>query len=277
MTEIDTAWSRFHLSTEGPEAYQRFLVPAFFQACTTQLLALAAPRRGEAVLDVACGTGVVSIAAARKVGPDGMVTGIDTSDGMLAVARRVAAEAGVADRIVFEPTPVERLSASAAYDVICCQQGLQFFDDRAAALERMRAALRPGGRLALAMWRRPQYQPEFAALRQVFDEYVGEAAGAGFRTPFNGPEPTVLRSLLDGAGLDDVRMAIGFVPARFPSVADFLAYEALATPIAPVFLALPDTTRTRMAADLRDRLGHTVDDDGMTFVLNTWLVLARRS
>ena len=73
-------------------------------------------RAGDRVLDVACGTGVVAIAAAHRVGARGTVTGVDVSSGMLAVAQRVADEAGVPTPIAWELGSAEQLDAVGGYD-----------------------------------------------------------------------------------------------------------------------------------------------------------------
>jgi ubiquinone/menaquinone biosynthesis C-methylase UbiE len=77
------------------EIYEEYLVPAIFEPWARVLLDRAAPRPGERVLDVACGTGIVARLAADKVGTSGNVLGIDMNAGMLAVARKIAGTAGV--------------------------------------------------------------------------------------------------------------------------------------------------------------------------------------
>jgi len=106
---------------------------------------------GERVLDLACGTGVVTRIAAQRVGPQGRVTGVDLNTGMISVARSLPAPDG---------GPVEWLEGSAlaiplpdaSVNVVLCQQGLQFFLDKALALLEMRRVLDRGGRLALSVW-----------------------------------------------------------------------------------------------------------------------------
>jgi ubiquinone/menaquinone biosynthesis C-methylase UbiE len=102
------------------------------------------------VLDVACGTGVVAREAARRVGPAGAVAGLDRNEGMLAVARRMAPgiawRHGLAEALPFP---------DGAFDAVICQFGLMFFEDRGKALGEMWRALRPGGRLAVAVGMRP--------------------------------------------------------------------------------------------------------------------------
>ncbi len=81
-----SAPSGFQLAGTAPAAYERYLVPAF-RTTSQELIALAALQRGERVLAVACGTGIVARLAAAAVGPTGHTVGVDVNEGMLQIAR----------------------------------------------------------------------------------------------------------------------------------------------------------------------------------------------
>ena len=117
-----------------------------------ELLALAAPQPGEQVLDVACGTGIVSLAMAAAVGPTGRVLGVDLSERMVESATARAQDAGVA-QAQFERMNAEVLALPAAsFDLVTCGLGLMYLPDADAALREMQRVLRPGGRAVLAVW-----------------------------------------------------------------------------------------------------------------------------
>ena len=140
------------------EAYERYIMAAFGNAWAQALVQVAAPEDGDRVLDVACGTGAVARYAAPHVGPTGRVTGLDLNAGMLATARTMPAPAGIP--IAWHEGNATALPfPNASFDIVCCQQGLQFFPDRPAALREMSRVLTPGGRLALAVWRGLEHQP----------------------------------------------------------------------------------------------------------------------
>jgi SAM-dependent methyltransferase len=263
--------TRFQLSASGPEAYQRYLVPAFFAGCARQLLDLAAPAPGNRVLDVACGTGVVAIEAARRVAPTGSVTGVDLNPGMLAVARSVAAAAAAPVTLRWERADVAQLPfPDASFDLVCCQHGLQFFPEPGRALGEIRRVLAPGGRVAIAIWRPLTHHPPFAALAEALDRHAGEGVGAALRAPFSGRPGAGLRRQLERAGFAGVRLRIGIIGARFPSAAELVRHEALATPAAAAYEALAEPARAGLVAELAEAVADAVDDDGVTFPMQTW-------
>jgi len=116
------------------------------------LLARAALAPGERVLDVACGTGLVALAAADTVGASGRVVGVDLSGRMVEVARERARARGLPGAR-FARMDAERLVlGDASFDVVTCALGLMYVSDPARALAEMTRVLRPGGRLVLAVW-----------------------------------------------------------------------------------------------------------------------------
>lgn len=117
-----------------------------------ELLALAAPAPGEAVLDVACGTGVVALAAARAVGPAGRVLGVDLAEAMVLASRQRARALGL-EQAAFERMDAEQLQLpDASFDLALCALGLMYVPDPDAALQELHRVLRPGGRAVLVVW-----------------------------------------------------------------------------------------------------------------------------
>lgn len=116
------------------------------------LLDAAALAPGERVLDVACGTGLVALEAARAVGATGWVVGVDLSDRMVDAARDRAGAQQLRN-VDFARMDAEALGLPEGdFDVVLCALGLMYMPDPPRALREMRRVLRPGGRLVLAVW-----------------------------------------------------------------------------------------------------------------------------
>ncbi|HEY5866977.1 MAG TPA: methyltransferase domain-containing protein [Candidatus Tectomicrobia bacterium] len=180
------------------EARERYTMAAFGNAWAQTLVQLAAPGEGERVLDVACGTGVVARYAAPLVGPTGRVVGLDRNAEMLTLARAMPQLDGVT--IVWRDGNATALPfPEANFDFVYCQQGLQYFPDRPAALQEMCRVLVPGGRLALGVWRGLAHQPFYTALAEALERSVGPEAATSLRAAFCLADADELRTLIAGA------------------------------------------------------------------------------
>jgi ubiquinone/menaquinone biosynthesis C-methylase UbiE len=127
--------------------WQQQLAPA-----QRRLIELAALVSGEYVLDVACGTGLVTFPAAAAVGATGVVLATDISDVMVATIAAEAARRGVAN-VSARRMDAEALDVpDASFDAVLCALGLMYVPDPRRALAEFRRVLRPGGRTALAVW-----------------------------------------------------------------------------------------------------------------------------
>lgn len=138
------------------DAFDRF-TERFTGAIAERVVELAAPRPGDRVLDVGCGTGVVSFAAARRLTGGGRLVGIDLSEGMLRYARAKVARTGLAGRVEFRRMDAEALELpEGSFDVALSMFALRHFPHPDAALAQMFRVLRPGGRLAVAVGSAPR-------------------------------------------------------------------------------------------------------------------------
>ena len=148
-----------------PEMYEQLLVGPLFRPSAEVILEEVALARGNRLLDIACGTGIVARLAKERLGDSGRVVGVDVNPQMLAVARSVAP--GI-DWREGSATALP-LQDDEQFDTVTCQQGLQFFPDKRAAAREMRNALAPGGMLAVATWRPTVEMPLLreAGIREV--------------------------------------------------------------------------------------------------------------
>jgi ubiquinone/menaquinone biosynthesis C-methylase UbiE len=218
---------------------------------TTRLLELAAPKPGERVLELACGPGAVGLAAAELVGPTGQVVLSDVVPEMTAIAAARADAAGIANVLTRE-LDLERIDEpDSSYDVVLCREGLMLVLDPAQAVREMRRVLRPGGRLALAVWGPRERNPWLGVL---FDAVTAELGAPvpppGVPGPFSLENAGRLAGLLDDAGLAEVDVHELPTPYAAASFDEWWTRTvALAGPIAKMLAALPEDK----AAGLRDR------------------------
>jgi SAM-dependent methyltransferase len=266
---------RWQMTGSGPEAYERHLVPAIFAPWARILLELARLQPGERVLDAACGTGVVARAASLCVGARGNVTGVDLNPGMLEVARAVAGEAGQA--IAWQEGSLETLPfPDGSFDVVLCQQGLQFCSDKAAAAAELRRVLREGGRLTLSVWRDIQHFPYMLAVTGALADHVGAEASQRMSAPCSFGKADALRAVLRQGGFKDVRVRIDVLPMRVSSLEQFLPGQFMASPIAADVGALDERARAAFFDDIMDRLLPYMDDAGLAVPFEAHSVTASR-
>jgi SAM-dependent methyltransferase len=228
MDEQRATATRWQLAARAPEVYAEHLVPAIFAPWAPVLLDAARVGPGDVVLDVACGTGVVAAAAAERVGSAGRVTGVDVNPGMLAVA------AALTERVRWVQADAARLPfPDGGVDRVLCQAGLPFVPDRLGAVREMRRTLRPGGRLALLVWRALHHSPGFAALADALQAVVGPEAAAVMRAPFVfDDDPRPLAALLGSAGFGEVDVQARAGVVRFGSVEAFVRCQRAGSPLA---------------------------------------------
>jgi ubiquinone/menaquinone biosynthesis C-methylase UbiE len=263
-----------------PEVYERVLVPAVLQALSTRVVDLAAPREGERVLDLACGTGIVARTVAPIVGATGSVVGVDVLPPMLGVARSLPAPNGA---------PVEWREGDAtaldlpdsSFDLVICQQGLQFFPDRGATASEVLRVLAPGGRFVAAVWQGIDRQPFWKAFTEV---EAANLAPLGLTRddvtlPFSWGDPDAFRRLLAEAGFDSIELSTATIEANFAAESFVEDVEYPYGALVPGFLEDPDAFASYVNAvreQSRDLLKRYRRGDRIVFETPANLVVARR-
>jgi ubiquinone/menaquinone biosynthesis C-methylase UbiE len=242
------------------ENYQRYFVPTIATAVSVELLRMADLQKGERVVDVACGTGLIARLAAEQVGPTGAVTGVDIAPEMIDVAKSV--EAVPAPRIEWHVADAKKLPLpDASYDVATCQMGLMFMENRPAALAEMRRVLVPGGRVVVNT---PGHiQPVFEHMKQAVVEHINPDLGVFVQAVFSIHEPDMLESLLSEAGFEDVSASETSATLRLPAPADFLWQYINLTPMAPFVAKASDAARSALEQQVVERWQPYVVDGGL--------------
>jgi ubiquinone/menaquinone biosynthesis C-methylase UbiE len=212
-------------SDNAAENYERYFVPSIGGPIAEELIASAALRAGERVLDVGCGTGVVARLAAEEV-RDGSVAGLDINPAMLAVAREASANGTQIDW--YEASAEAMPLPDDAFDVVLCQMSLQFMDDRVGALREMRRVLAPGGRVVVNV--PGPTPPLFASLADGLASHVDPEI-AGFVHHVFSLDPEGLRALAGDAGFEQVQVSRANKRLRLPEAEDFLWQYIHSTPL----------------------------------------------
>ena len=273
------AWSAAFASAprSAMNVYADVMVPRMFEPWARVLLGELAVEAGEAVIDVACGPGTVTRLAAAQSGPTGRVTGCDLSPAMLAIAksREPAAHGAPIDYV---EAPADRLPvADESFGVATCQQGLQFFPDRLAALAEMRRALRPGGRIGIAVWKRIAECPPFAvlgeAIRQVAGDELADRYAGG---PWGLPLADDLRALLERARFQGVRVEDRVLPVTFEGGPEQLAATLAAAGVAVELEALSPRDREHLHDAVTELSRPLMADGALLSRLASHLAIARR-
>jgi ubiquinone/menaquinone biosynthesis C-methylase UbiE len=258
------------------DIYEQWLVPSKFKALTEHLLATLQPRNGIRVLDIACGTGIVARRIAGTVGPSGRVTGLDLSAAMIEVARATAEREGRA--IDWHTGRAESLPfPDASFDLVTCQQGLQFTVDKPAAVAEMRRVLAPGGAIAVSVWQGLDRHPVYAALHAAVLRVLHVPA---FQAPFSLGD-VELGQLFQNIGFARATIESVTIEARYVYPERFaeLMLESASAAI-PVLQQLDAGARAELIAGVKEEMvapirTYTVDAE-LRFPVHAHLVRAAR-
>jgi ubiquinone/menaquinone biosynthesis C-methylase UbiE len=270
---------QWQLDGSAPELYERYLVPAITSLWAADLLYRAKPTPGDAVIDIACGTGVVIRLAANQMAK-GHLVGLDFNAGMLAVARTLPSP-GI---------PIEWIEGSAlnlpfddqSFNLVLCQLGLQFFPDRPLALREMYRVLAKSGRVALSVYSAIERTPIANAFVHALDQTLGPDASKIKRAEHIFREADQVRTLLADEGFVQIEVNTVTQHISFPSVLDYVRFQLTATPIAS-FLSHRsqmerESTTKKVASIIESLLGPELLRDGrLTSPQEGHVATARRS
>ncbi len=268
---------QWQVAGSAAEVYEKELVPAIFGPWARLVIDLADPQKGDRVLDVACGTGIIARTVADRVGPTGAVVGADLNPGMLKVARTVWSNGSHSGaQVEWQEASADKLPfPNASFNVAYCQLGLQFFADRPAALREMHRVLAPGGRLAVMVWRGIDESPGFAVLADALERHVGEAAAAIMRAPFGLSNADQLDELVRSAGFQEVAIQRRVGTIRFASAERLVSSYVAGSPLAGPVSQANDAAREALMTDAMNALSKYTTNTELAFPIAAHLLSAR--
>ena len=259
-----------------PREYDEVLVPRLFEPWALLLLDECNLHPNAIVLDVAAGPGTVARMAAKRLGLGGRVVATDISRPMLEVAKSKPSLPDAAP-ITYTESPAVPLGVeSAAFDFVLCQQGLQFFADRLAALREMRRALKPGGQLTVTAWSRIEDNVFYAALHAALRESAHVHLADRLLAPFSWPDPQDLKNAAEAAGFHDIRVRSATLPLVFEGGIAQATRALAATPLAPSLTALPGGTRHKLNAAIDAHLAPLLADGKVSGKMTSNIAIARK-
>lgn len=248
------------LTPEAAAGYEEFFVPAIFHQWPSRLAAIAMINSGHNVLDVGCGTGVMTRALARRVGSTGKATGIDLSTSMLGVARSHCPEAefkeGDATALPYRDNQ---------FDAALSAFMLMFVPEPFQALSEMHRVLRPGGQGVVSVWSGLADNPIYAVLADQVREVAGDDAATSIAMPFSLGSTSQLEALFDQAGITEVRITGIDGTATFPSLDELVRTEIQAWLLAG---SLDGQAIDQVCAQFRQALPELAMQSPVTFAMN---------
>ena len=236
------------------EFWRKQLEPA-----QTRLLELAALKPGERVLDIACGTGLVTFPAAEAVGPGGEVVGTDISQGMIDVVRRIAAERGTAN-VSFDRMDAEDLGGlpDASFDAALTALGLMYVPDVVQALKEQNRVLKPGGRAVAAVWGQRD-RCGWAEIFPIVESHIKSDVCPMF---FQMGTQDVLSRTMQMAGFADVTHERLPSTLRYESDEEAIGAAYLGGPVALAYSRMDDATREAAHKEYLDSIAAYRDGQG---------------
>lgn len=257
------------------DLYERIFVPALFGPWADALAQSASPRGEERILDLACGTGAAGRAVMARLNGSSRVTGLDLDRRMLAVGAKSAPGMGLLQG-AGERLPL----ANGSFDLVLCQQGLQFFVDRQQGANEIYRVLAPRGRAVVSAWQGIEHHPVYRAVYAALAERLGSDPTA-LGVIFSLPDSNDLVRLFVHAGFIEVSARAEQRAAAIPQAGQFLRRTIRAAGInAPAYQALGPGERSTLVdevcAAVMPGLSHYYDGEVLRMIMVANIIEAKK-
>ena len=259
------------LSGSPAEMYERYLVSGIFGPWSVDLLQRMNPQPREHLLDVACGTGIVSRQAAPMVAPSGRIVGVDMNAAMLDQARSldefIEWREGDATGMPF---------SDQEFAVVICHHGIQLIPNRSKAISEMHRVPRPNGRLGIAAWCDIQGSPGYLSLTQALERHVGASAAGTMDEPFGLGNASVVSALLEEGGFRDVHVQRVSKMTHFASPEEFTRAILVGGVMRRTGTQFSEETIQLLIDDVSADLQSYLSADGLSVPMEAHLAIARK-
>ena len=265
--------TRFQLQGSAPQLYEQENGPNIGRPTAESTFDHAPLHAGERVVDVACGTGIVTRVAVERFTNLKSIVGVDLNTGMLDIARENTPATGV---------PVEWRQGDmcalpfpdGSFDVALCQQGVQFVPDKLAALHEMRRVLVSGGRLAFTVWSEaPAWN---VAMAESLARHLSSDVARSCLSPFVWNDAETIRKLVSDAGFCDIEMRVFEFMRREEASAEQFAVSVAWLPFARDVAGVSDETHMAIWQEICAAMQAYRDGDHFVYPFTSHLVQARK-
>ena len=199
------------------------ILDRWYGVVTSQMLDLARIQPGQRILDIATGAGEPAVSAAERVGPDGYVLATDIAEGIAELALQVARERGLRQMETRAMDGESLDLPDASFDAVLCRLGLMYMPHPVTALREWRRALKPGGRVAVAVFSTPDRNSWGALPASIIRRRAQLPPPLpGQPGPFGLGAPGVLEGVFRQAGFTDPEVRAVPVPHRMASSAEYV-------------------------------------------------------
>lgn len=274
-TQLHGMWS----AVAGSWAEQADYVDKRSAPVTRELLRRAAPQPGDRLLELACGPGGVGLEAAQLVRPGGAVVLSDVAPEMTAIAAARAAERQLANVSTCELDLEQIAQPDGSFDIVLCREGLMFAADPDRAAREIARVLRPGGRVAVAVWGPRERNPWLGVCLTAVSAQLGRPIPPpGVPGPFSLDDPARLGELMIAAGLADVVVDEVEVPMRAAAFDEWWTRtSALAGPLGRRLESLPEPAALALRGRLEEAVRPYQTPAGLEFGGVALIVSGRRA
>lgn len=262
----------FHLNAEAADIYETQKVVAIFRPlalATANAIDIDADDR---VIDIACGTGIVSRVLEKNYPALVRIVGVDLNQSMIEKSRSLTS--GRASRIEWYQSDVAGLPFQEhTFSLAICQQGLQYFPQKEAALAEIRRVLEPGGRLALTVW--TGASPLFVAIAEALESHLNEEVARRSLTPFTFNDQAHISSLISAAGFKEVEISRLVVDREVGPASHSIPREIASNPIAAEVATEGSQVMQAIVESVDSSLADFRDGDGFIIPQESFLFTAR--
>ena len=282
LAEEDSDFVRFWNETLAPKFINfRHILVGGLEQHSAAIFPELPVKDGDDVLDVGCGFGDTAIQLAKKVGPDGHVTGVDCCDAFLDHARADARASGLSN-LDFLRADAEKMLPGGAYDFVFARFGTMFFANPVAGLRNMRKALRPGGKMVHIVWRERQDNPWLSMAKDIVMKFLpqpGENAQTCGPGPFSMANKDMVTAMMTSAGYTDIEFRRVDAPVLVGrDVQDAIAFQLAIGPAGEVFREageLAERKRPQIATALSRAINSMEKSaQGIVMPSSSWVISA---